>query len=85
MECLESLKTEMCEYWKLKFENWKLGIYNMKLYDVDEIFKLVHKVFHYPFHIFNQIHLSKFVKMCEDDSHMWKQHERFTYVGSTET
>jgi hypothetical protein len=44
----------------------------MKFYDVDETLKLVPKVFHYPLHIFNQIHLWEFVKVCEDYSHMRK-------------
>jgi hypothetical protein len=57
----------------------------MKLCDVDEILESVPGVFQYPSHIFDQIHLWEFVKMCENDSHMWKQHEKLFYVGGDET
>jgi hypothetical protein len=64
------LKVENWNLWKLK--TWHL---QHELYDIDEILELVHEVFHYPIHIFDQIHLSKFVKVCEDDNHVetaWK-------------
>jgi len=66
-------------------ENWKPNICNMKFYDIDEILELVPKVFHCPLHIFDQIYLWEFVRLCEDDSHMWKQHEILSCVRGNET